>query len=119
MAASAGKKFFLLFKKNWIIQSRKKCCTIVEIVIPVVLVLFLLLARALTTADDIEEPTRWAEFNVNTLPSGLGGVFQAEPWIVAFTPNNSVTRDIMLKVGQLLNVETQGKYSSSVLNGSR
>ena len=114
MTAGTGTKFYLLFKKNWIIQKRKICCTITEILIPVVLSLLLLALRQAITAKD-KDVSRWDEFSIEELPDGLYPL-RPEAWKLAYTPDNALTRSLMNRVASQLGLDVTGESMINCVN---
>ena len=111
MTVSQFKQFSLLFRKNWLIQKRNVCCTVIEILLPTVITLLFLFIRSLVDITN-EDLTIFSPFSAlpiiskpqqayDSLPDGT-------PWLLGFTPNNTITQEIMTLLAAILTIPRIG-----------
>ena len=107
-------QFFLLLKKNWILQKRKPIATTLEILLPTLFSLILIIIRQVVDVEHFNEPTTWDDFNVDHFRDDLvpySSVITGLPtrWRLYYAPTNNITSSIMTEVSAKLNVLDRGK----------
>ena len=88
-----------------------------EFVFPLFMIGLIILMRVLASVDDVKEPEIWPAFDQNEQfpePIDLDKRIQNDKWRIAYSPDNSVTSDVIEKF--LLNHADrfQGKYCTGL-----
>ncbi|XP_013411172.1 ATP-binding cassette sub-family A member 3 isoform X2 [Lingula anatina] len=106
---SGFQKFRLLLWKNYVLQKRKPVVTFFEIFLPAIFAVILVLVRMRVESFNIDHPTTWDSFKVNSLDPVTFSFFKSSPPKVAYTPVNNITTEIVTRAYQYL-----GQSESSI-----
>jgi len=112
----ATAKIYLLLWKHWLIQKRHPLQLITELVMPLLVAWLMVTIRGLKNPVYFNADTTYKPFpvgmNLSTIPlPNMAPKWSGWPgWSVAWAPNNTAVRDVMLQFGKKskLNVENYG-----------
>ena len=107
-------QFWLLFRKNWILQKRKPIATTLEILLPTFFSLILIIIRQIVEIEYFDDPTTWENFSVDQFRDDLipySSIVTGLPtrWRLYYAPMNNVTDTIMAEVASRLDIVNRGK----------